>query len=57
MAIYLVRHAETDANATRVVQVPGVPLSARGRAQAARLAEATTRTPWRGPGQTLRCLS
>ena len=38
MAIYLLRHAETDANASRVVQVPGVPLSARGRAQAARLA-------------------
>ena len=38
MAIYLLRHAETDANASRVVQVPSVPLSARGRAQAARLA-------------------
>ncbi len=38
MAIYLLRHAETDANATRVVQRPDVPLSARGRAQAARLA-------------------
>lgn len=38
MAIYLLRHAETDANAARVVQLPGVPLSARGRAQAARLA-------------------
>jgi probable phosphoglycerate mutase len=38
MAIYLVRHAETDANAARVVQRPDVPLSARGREQAARLA-------------------
>ncbi len=38
MAIYLLRHAETDANATRVVQLPGAPLSARGREQAARLA-------------------
>ncbi len=35
MAIYLLRHAETDANAARVVQRPDVPLSARGRAQAA----------------------
>jgi broad specificity phosphatase PhoE len=38
MAIYLLRHAETDANATRVVQLPEAPLSARGRDQAARLA-------------------
>ena len=38
MAIYLLRHAETDGNATHVVQLPGVPLSERGRQQAARLA-------------------
>jgi broad specificity phosphatase PhoE len=38
MAIYVLRHAETDANASRVVQRPDVPLSARGRDQAARLA-------------------
>ena len=38
MAIYLLRHAETDGNATRVVQLPGVPLSERGRQQAVRLA-------------------
>lgn len=38
MAIYVLRHAETDANAIRVVQRPDVPLSARGRDQAARLA-------------------
>jgi 2,3-bisphosphoglycerate-dependent phosphoglycerate mutase len=38
MAIYLVRHGETDANASRVVQLPDVPLSVRGRSQAARLA-------------------
>jgi len=38
MAIYLLRHAETDANAARVVQRPEVPLSVRGREQAARLA-------------------
>jgi broad specificity phosphatase PhoE len=38
MAIYLLRHAETDGNATRVVQLPGARLSTRGREQAARLA-------------------
>jgi 2,3-bisphosphoglycerate-dependent phosphoglycerate mutase len=38
MAIYLVRHAETDANASRVVQRPDVRLSTRGRGQARRLA-------------------
>jgi len=38
MAIYLVRHAETDANASRVVQRPDAGLSARGRGQATRLA-------------------
>lgn len=37
MAIHLIRHGETDANAARVVQVPSVPLSARGREQAQRL--------------------
>jgi probable phosphoglycerate mutase len=43
MAIYLMRHGETDANATRVVQVPDAPLSARGREQAARLARRLAR--------------
>jgi probable phosphoglycerate mutase len=38
MAIYLLRHGETDANATRVVQLPDAPLSARGREQATSLA-------------------
>ncbi len=38
MAIYLIRHAETDGNATRVVQLPDARLSVRGRDQAARLA-------------------
>jgi probable phosphoglycerate mutase len=42
MAIYLLRHAETDANAGRVVQLPGARLSARGRDQAARLARRLT---------------
>ncbi len=36
--IYLIRHGETAGNAERVVQVPGMPLSARGAAQADRLA-------------------
>jgi probable phosphoglycerate mutase len=43
MAIYLLRHGETDANATRVVQVPGVALSARGREQAASVARRLAR--------------
>jgi 2,3-bisphosphoglycerate-dependent phosphoglycerate mutase len=38
MAIYLIRHGETDANAARIVQRPDVALSARGRTQAAALA-------------------
>jgi probable phosphoglycerate mutase len=38
MAIYLVRHGETEANAARVVQLPDAALSPRGREQAARLA-------------------
>lgn len=38
MAIYLVRHGETASNAARVVQLPEVPLSERGREQAACIA-------------------
>ena len=38
VAIYLIRHGETASNAARVVQTPETPLSARGRAQAERLA-------------------
>ena len=38
MAILLVRHGETSANASRVVQLPDAPLSERGLAQAERLA-------------------
>ncbi|HEX6243689.1 MAG TPA: histidine phosphatase family protein [Polyangiales bacterium] len=37
--IVLVRHGETEANAQRVLQLPDVPLSAVGRAQAERVAE------------------
>jgi probable phosphoglycerate mutase len=43
MAIYLLRHGETEANATRVVQLPNAALSARGREQAARLAHRLAR--------------
>jgi probable phosphoglycerate mutase len=39
MQILLARHGETDSNAARVVQLPDAPLSARGLAQATRLAE------------------
>lgn len=38
MAIFLLRHGETDSNAARVVQTPDVPLSERGIAQAELLA-------------------
>jgi probable phosphoglycerate mutase len=37
MAIFLIRHGETDANAARIVQTPDVPLSARGMEQAEHL--------------------
>jgi len=37
VAVFLVRHAETLANAARIVQRPDDPLSARGREQAAHL--------------------
>jgi len=39
MAIYLIRHGETDSNAARIVQTPDVPLSTRGLAQAGRAAD------------------
>jgi len=39
MSIFVVRHAETEQNASRVIQVPTARLSAAGRAQAQRLAE------------------
>ena len=37
--IYLIRHGETELNATRVVQPSDTPLNARGQSQAARLAQ------------------
>jgi len=39
VSILLIRHGETELNAARVVQPADTPLSARGRTQAARLAE------------------
>ena len=38
MAIYLIRHGETEGNAARIIQLPDSPLSPRGIAQAERLA-------------------
>lgn len=38
MAIFLVRHAETEGNARRILQMPDTPLSERGLAQAERVA-------------------
>ena len=39
MSIILIRHGETAGNAARIVQRPDIPLSARGIAQAERLAK------------------
>ena len=50
MAILLIRHGETDANAQRIVQRPDVPLSTRGVEQARRLA---TRLAGRRPERIL----
>jgi 2,3-bisphosphoglycerate-dependent phosphoglycerate mutase len=38
VTLYLVRHGETRENAARIVQLPGVPLSDRGLAQARQVA-------------------
>jgi probable phosphoglycerate mutase len=38
MAIFVVRHGETELNAARVIQQPTTPLSERGRSQALRVA-------------------
>ena len=45
MAIFLIRHGETAANAARMLQTPDVPLSRRGLAQAERLADRLSREP------------
>ena len=39
MAIFLIRHGETDGNARRILQMPETPLSERGLAQAERVAQ------------------
>jgi broad specificity phosphatase PhoE len=41
--IFLIRHGETTGNAARIVQLPDVPLSPRGIAQAERLAHRLAR--------------
>jgi len=43
MAIFLIRHGETEGNAFRIVQRPDSPLSARGVVQAERLARRLAR--------------
>jgi probable phosphoglycerate mutase len=43
MSIYLIRHGETEGNATRVLQRPDIPLSPRGQIQAERLAQRLAR--------------
>ena len=43
MSIFLIRHGETEGNALRIVQRPDIPLSARGEAQAERLARRLAR--------------
>jgi broad specificity phosphatase PhoE len=39
MSIFVARHGETASNAARILQTPDIPLSARGVAQAQRLAK------------------
>ena len=43
MSIFIVRHGETDGNASRLIQSPETPLNARGLAQAEALAERLAR--------------
>lgn len=45
MWIYLIRHAETDGNIQRIVQVPETPLSERGEKQAQQLGRAYANEP------------
>jgi probable phosphoglycerate mutase len=45
MSIFLIRHAETAANAARVVQTPDVPLNARGVEQSELLAKRLAAEP------------
>ena len=39
MTLYLIRHGETELNASRVVQFPGTPLGDRGKLQAIHLSD------------------
>ncbi len=48
MTILLVRHGETPLNAARIMQPPDTPLSARGAAQAAAVAQRLVGTPLAG---------
>lgn len=43
MTIFIVRHGETDGNASRLIQAPETPLNERGMAQAEALAERLAR--------------
>ena len=43
MSIFLIRHGETEGNAQRIVQLPGIVLSPRGETQAERLARRLAR--------------
>lgn len=43
MSIFIVRHGETDGNASRLIQSPETPLNARGIAQAEAVAERLAR--------------
>jgi len=43
LAIFIVRHGETEGNASRMIQGPETPLNARGMAQAAAVAERLAR--------------
>jgi probable phosphoglycerate mutase len=53
VAIYLVRHGETPGNAARVVQLPDVPLSDRGRLQARQLGARLATLPGSGIARVL----
>ena len=53
MTIYLLRHGETRGNAERIVQLPDVPLSDRGREQARRLGARLAMLPGTGIAHVL----
>ena len=53
MTIYLLRHGETRGNAERIVQLPDVPLSHRGREQACKLGARLAKLPGTGIAHVL----